>query len=79
LQHYRIGSPLGIAIELPDAVGPSRSERHAVRRPGLRRVDISAHEGGARIRVWASAPFDGYEVEPAEAGVRITIPGPFIR
>ena len=52
-------------------------ERHAVRRPGVQRVDVMREGRGTRIRVWATRPFTDYSVEPAQGGVRITIPGPF--
>jgi len=77
LQHFRVGEPLGITVDLPNAPPPAELERHAVRRPGVQRVDVAPQGGGTRIRVWATRPFDAYHVEPARGGVRIIIPGPF--
>lgn len=77
LEHFRVGEPLGITVDLPNAPPPAELERHAVRRPGVQRVDVARQGGGTRIRVWATRPFDAYRVEPARGGVRIVIPGPF--
>jgi hypothetical protein len=77
LEHFRVGEPLGITVDLPNAPPPAQLERHAVRRPGVQRVDVAAHGRGTRIRVWATRPFDAYRVEPSRGGVRIILPGPF--
>ena len=77
MQHFRVGEPEGVAIELPRASAPAALERYSVRRPGVQRVDIDPHAGGARIRIWTSRPFEAYRVEAARGGVRFVIPGPF--
>jgi hypothetical protein len=77
LQHFRVGEPLGITVDLPNVAPPDQLERHAVRKPGVQRVDIAPQGRGTRIRVWATRPFADYRVEPARGGVRIIIPGPF--
>lgn len=77
IQHFRVGEPLGITVDLPNAAPPAQPERHMVRRPGVQRVDIAAYGRGTRIRVWATRAFADYRVEPVRGGVRITIPGPF--
>jgi hypothetical protein len=77
LQHFRVGEPLGITVDLPNAAPPVKLERYAVRKPGVQRVDVAPQGRGARIRVWATRPFSDYRVEPARGGVRIIIPGPF--
>jgi hypothetical protein len=77
-EHFRVGEPLGITIDLPNVPPPEKLERHAVRKPGVQRVDVGAGPArGTRIRVWATRPFDHYTVEATRDGIRITIPGPF--
>jgi len=77
LQHFRVGEPLGITVDLPNVAPPAAIERHAVRKPGVQRVDIAPQGRGTRIRVWATRPFSDYRVEPARGGIRVIIPGPF--
>jgi hypothetical protein len=77
LEHYRIDTPAGIAIDLPATTVTTAQERYAVRRPGVSRVDITPRAEGTRIRVWVHAPFTDYRVEAVRGGLRFTLPGPF--
>lgn len=77
LKHYRIGTPAGVAIELPKSSTLERPERYAVRRPGVSRVDLTPTLAGTRIRIWIHQPFEDYRVQAVRGGVRFTLPGPF--
>jgi hypothetical protein len=78
LEHFRVGEPLGITVDLPNVPPPAKLERHAVKKPGVQRVDVgSGPARGTRIRVWATRPFNDYTVEATRDGIRIIIPGPF--
>jgi hypothetical protein len=79
LHHFRISSPPGIAIEVPEGQGPMRVERFAVRRPGVHRVDVAPSGSaqaaeGTKIRVWLKQPVDDYRVEATTSGVRVVLP-----
>jgi hypothetical protein len=73
MRHFPMSSPPGIAINLPDAGGPSAGARVPVPHPGVSRIDLVPWNHGSRIRIWTDGIID-YRVEVVPGGLRVVLP-----